>query len=64
MLDLDRLAGLDDGAGAARAERASSADHDPRSDQPTSIDAMTTWPSLGGALHDRVVDGDRLLDRS
>ena len=23
---------------------ASSADHDPRSDQPTSIEAITTWP--------------------
>ena len=29
-----------------RARRApfSSADHDPRSDQPTSIEAITTWP--------------------
>ena len=45
-VDLDRLAGLDDRA-RRRARRCapSSADHEPRSDQPTSIAAITTWPS-------------------
>ena len=46
VADLDGLAGL-----ARRPPRratpiaASSAVHEPRSDQPTSIEPMTTWPS-------------------